>query len=282
MKLFFKVFIFSLCLHHACLAAVEKTQTNEVLDKNYVQIEVSNVNAISVSILQTAQNLTQFIQAKYYSLLNWRSYTRRSNLEIANYDRNSQFGRWINDPNDDVCFNTRAKVLVRDSTKSVVFKENNRCVVDQGRWSDPYTRQTFNLASGIQIDHLVPLKNAYISGAYKWKFKARCLYANYLGEDFHLLSVDGIQNMKKSDRGPDKYIPPNTAYTCTYLRNWLAVKMLWGLTMTPSEASATQLAILDQKCKLSDFRMSDRELNAQRKFAQDNIDLCEKIDTGTF
>jgi hypothetical protein len=282
MKLFFKVFIFSLCLHHACLAAVEKTQTNEVLDKNYVQIEVSNVNAISVSIFQTAQNLTQFIQAKYYSLLNWRSYTRRSNLEIANYDRNSQFGRWINDPNDDVCFNTRAKVLVRDSTKSVVFKENNRCVVDQGRWSDPYTRQTFNLASGIQIDHLVPLKNAYISGAYKWKFKARCLYANYLGEDFHLLSVDGIQNMKKSDRGPDKYIPPNTAYTCTYLRNWLAVKMLWGLTMTPSEASATQLAILDQKCKLSDFRMSDRELNAQRKFAQDNIDLCEKIDTGTF
>ena len=84
--------------------------------------------------------------------------------------------------------------------------------------------------------------------------------------------------MKKSDRAPDKYMPPEESYACTYVRNWLAVKMIWGLTMTASEADSVKQILAEQNCSLAKFRISDAELNKQRKFAQENIDLCAKID----
>ncbi len=251
--------------------------TPEILEKDYVELEVSDTNSVSFSVLQTFREISQMVHTRYLSLLNWQSKSRR-NLEIENYDRKAQFGRWINDPNDDVCFNTRAKVLVRDSVNSVVFKDSNHCAVEKGTWKDPYTTATVKESKAIQIDHFVPLKNAYMSGAHKWSFKARCLYANFLGNEFHLLSVDGIQNMKKGDRSPAKYMPPNKEYSCTYVRNWLAVKFIWGLTMTIDEATAIRGIILDNNCSLSKFRMTERELLSQRQFAKDNIDLCEKID----
>lgn len=268
----------TICLVTICSKTIYAAETSnlnpETLDRQFVQIEVSNTNAHSISVLRTFQNLAQFIQARYYSLLNWKLYSRSGALEIDNYDRKMQFGRWVNDPNDDLCLNTRAKVLVRDSNRNVVFKETNNCVVEQGSWKDPYTGSTLIAASDIQIDHLVPLKNAYISGAYKWGFQARCLYANYLGYDFHLLSVFGTENMRKSDKAPDKYMPPNSRYACTYVRNWLAVKMLWGLSMTVPEANAVRQVINNNGCSMAQFKMSDIELEKQRKYAQENIALC--------
>lgn len=274
--------LFFLCLitffRFGCFAAESSTQTPELLEPKFIQIEVSNVDSYSISVIRTFQNIAQFIQARYYSLLNWKQYSRHTNLEIENYDRKVQFGRWVNDPTDQDCLNTRAKILVRDSVKVVTFKENSKCVIAEGRWSDPYTGTTFNLASEIQIDHLVPLKNAYLSGAYKWDFKARCLYANYLGYDFHLISASGTENLRKSDRAPDKYMPPKANYACTYVRNWLTVKLLWGLSMTESEAAAIRQILVDQNCSTAAFRISDAELDRQRKFAQAHIDLCEKMD----
>jgi len=258
-------------------ATETSTQTPELLEPQYIQIEVSNVDAYSISVLRTFQNVAQLIQARYYSLLNWKQYSRRANLEIENYDRKGQFGRWVNDPTDEDCLNTRAKVLVRDSIRPVTFKENSKCVVAEGQWPDSYTGTTFKLASEIQIDHLVPLKNAYLSGAYKWDFKARCLYANYLGYDFHLISASSTENLRKSDRAPDKYMPPNVGYACTYIRNWLTVKLLWGLSMTVPEADAIHQIIAEHNCSTAAFRISDAELDRQRKFAQDHIDLCEKM-----
>ncbi len=282
MKLIIRILLCKLCIltfFSSNAQAIEIIQKSpEVLDTQYVQIEVSNENSYSVSVLSTLQKMTQFIQAKYYSLLNWKIMNRSSNLEVDNYDRLGQFGRWINDANDDVCYNTRAKVLVRDAIDTVSFKDNNHCVVDQGAWKDPYTTATFTTASEVQIDHLVPLKNAYLSGAHKWSFRARCLYANYLGYDFHLISASGTENMRKGDRAPDRYMPPEESYACTYVRNWLSVKMLWGLSMTISETDAIRQIMVDENCSLTKFRMSDVELSKQRKFAQDNIDLCESID----
>ncbi len=277
-NLLFFLFLITI-LRFQAYASEPSMQNPELLPTKYVQLEVSNTNAYSISVLKTFQNISQFIQARYYSLLNWKVFSRESELEIPNYDRKAQFGRWVNDPNDDTCLNTRAKILVRDSSKEVIFKESSKCVVDGGRWEDPYTGHSLELASDIQIDHLVPLKNAYVSGAYKWSFRARCLYANYLGYNFHLLSVSGKENLKKSDKAPDKYMPPSSSYTCTYVRNWLTVKLLWGLSMTVSEANSIRQIVTQNGCPNAQFRISDAELVRQRKFAQDNIDLCEKMDS---
>ena len=282
MKLISRISICALCLLTSFsttgYANEILTKSPENLDKQFVEIKVSNEYAMSVSVFATIQNLTQYVQAKYYSLLNWQTKSRASDLEIGNYDRIGQFGRWVNDPQDELCLNTRAKVLLRDSKKNVVYKETNHCVVAEGAWKDPYTAHVYKTAQEIQIDHLVPLKNAYMSGAHRWDFKTRCLYANYLGYDFHLLSVFGTENMKKSDRAPDQYMPPDSRYACTYIRNWLAVKMMWGLTMSISEASAVRQIMIDQNCAMSTFRLSNREMLQHRQFVEQNINICEKID----
>ena len=289
MKRELRILLFVLCISFGGLkrsfaTELPVTQTTtplpaagEVLEPEYVSLELKD-SGISISILKTVASLVRVAQSKYYSLLSWNTYSRHGSLEIANYDRIAQFGRWINDPNDETCYNTRALVLMRDSAKPVVYRDTNHCSVQTGHWNDPYTGQLFTATEDIQIDHLVPLKNAFMSGAYKWSFRARCLYANYLGEQFHLISVNGSQNMKKGDKGPDKYIPPNADYTCTYLKNWLTVKFLWGLKMTVAESEGVTQAIKDSGCDARLFRLTQREVLDQARFAHDNINLCEKID----
>lgn len=292
MKLFLRILLFTTCIITAThsvgfadeeLVLSDETQTQlanyEQLDNDYVQFEVSTDSTISISILKSINNLVKIIQAKYYSLLNWSSHKRTRNLYIENYDRKAKFGRWINDPKDETCYNTRALVLIRDSHGEVLFKDNNHCSVAAGDWNDPYTGQRFNSSQDIQIDHLVPLKNAYVSGAYKWNFKTRCLYANFMGSNYHLLSVNGSQNMRKGDKAPDKYMPPNPEYACTYIKNWLTIKFLWGLRMTAKESQAIASAISENHCNTRMMYISNSEILRQSKFYQETIDLCEKLDT---
>ena len=256
---------------------IQAPSAGEVLEKDYVSLELAPQDSVSISILKTVGSLLRILENKAYSLMNWRVYTRR-NVEIANYDRIVNFGRWINDPSDETCYNTRAVVLMRDSVKPVVYKDTDKCVVATGRWNDPYTGKVFKATEDIQIDHVVPLKNAFISGAYAWSFRARCLYANYLGEEFHLMSVNGSENMKKGDKSPERYMPPNKAHACTYLKHWLSIKFLWGLKMTVSEADGITALLKEHQCDLRSFRMSQKEILSQAAFTRDNIDLCDKID----
>lgn len=283
MKLFLRILIFILCIYNAPIYAIENstqimaTEEFELLENNYAQLEIPADTPTTISIIRTLEKILNLVQERYYSLLNWNSYTRIRPLKIPKYQREEHFGRWINDPNDGTCYNTRAIVLIRDSDKEVTFSESNKCSVMTGSWHDDYTGETFTKREDIQIDHLVALKNAYISGAYRWGFKARCLYANYLGYDFHLKSVNATQNMKKSDRAPDKYMPPNSEYACSYLKNWLSVKFLWGMRMTAGEATFIYGALRDNKCNLANFKISAKEIIRQNEFANENSELCEAI-----
>lgn len=286
MKLFLRILVFILCIHVAPVFALENIPTPsasepeefEILENDYAQIEIPAPTPTRLSILESIQKVMNLVQEKYYSLLNWNSYSRTRVLKIPKYRREEQFGRWINDPDDGTCFNTRAIVLMRDSDREVTFADNNKCSVMTGLWHDDYTGETFTNREDIQIDHFVALKNAYISGAYRWNFKARCLYANYLGNSFHLKSVNASQNMKKGDRSPDKYMPPNAEYACSYLKNWLTVKFLWGMRMTAPEAGFIYEALRANKCNLSNFKISANEILQQNQFAHDNSEICEAID----
>lgn len=259
------------------LPALQAPVSAEILEKQYVSLELAAQDSAGISILKTIGSLLKVLENKVYSLLNWRVYSRRV-LEVESYDRIANFGRWINDPNDETCYNTRALVLMRDSAKPVTYRDTNKCSVESGHWKDPYTGKTFLANADMQIDHVVPLKNAYDSGAYKWSFRARCLYGNYLGLNVHLLSVNGSENMKKGDKSPERYMPPNSAYACTYLKNWLTIKFLWGMKMTVSEADGITALIKANHCDPRSFRISQKDIIAQAEFTRDNIDLCEKID----
>lgn len=177
---------------------------------------------------------------------------------IPKYNRVEMFGGWVNENAPENCLNTRAEVLMRDatSTDKIKFSSQNPCQVFKGEWNDPYSGKTYKLAKAVQIDHVVPLKNAYKSGAYQWTKDRRCHYANYLREDNHLLAVSGHENMSKGDAGPERYLPPNEEYICEYVHNWLKIKATWSLGFTPNEALAVLETLETHQCNASTTKVA--------------------------
>jgi hypothetical protein len=190
------------------------------------------------------------------------------------YDREKQFGVWVEQKNDNTCLDTRGKVLKRDSLSRVDVSSS--CRVTKGEWHDPYTNSYINNAKDIQIDHVVALSNAYKSGAFEWPANKRCLYANYLGNKFHLLSVEGNQNEKKSDSDPSEYMPPNHEFTCEYLKTWLRIKNIWNLRLTSKEVSAILTYVDKEGCDREKFRVSRFEVEGQRRYIQNNLNYCKQ------
>ena len=65
---------------------------------------------------------------------------------------------------------TSEYVLKRDGTNVVV---DSACAATSGTWFSPYDGATWTAASDVDIDHMVPLKNAWISGANAWTASKR-------------------------------------------------------------------------------------------------------------
>ena len=153
------------------------------------------------------------------------------------FDRQRDFGSWDHVPS--FCKDVRGMVLEAASEIGVTWSppKSSRCRVISGRWHDPYTGQTITDASKMDIDHMVPLKEAFESGAYSWTKKKRHEYANYLGDPNHLIAVTGSANRSKSDRDPAKWMPPDATFKCKYLSMWLEVKQRWHLAMDNAEAA---------------------------------------------
>lgn len=207
------------------------------------------------------------------SLLDFLYHADRFGDVTEPYSRTKHFGTWIRDRRENNCYNTRARVLIRDSSVPVTFRSSG-CTVDRGHWEEPYTGRAYTEASDIQIDHFVPLKNAYISGAYKWNKTQRCLYANFMGNEFHLLPVFGRENSMKGDRTPEEYMPPNTAYRCQYLQQWLKVKLIWNLALTESEKDSIVKQVQENHCDQTQLQMTSRELTKHRQAIVDNLEMC--------
>ena len=224
-------------------------------------------------------NYSDFYQIKedprlqFINLLVFDHINEKFPLPAIPYNRDTHFGGWLRDNTGGTCLNTRGKVLVRDSASSVSYSPNG-CTVEGGHWDDPYTALIYTSAKDIQIDHVVALKNAYMTGAHEWDFKKRCLYANYLGNEFHLLSVNGKENLKKSDSSPSAYVPPNKTYTCQFIKVWLNIKLIWTLRETPKEREAIIKIATENNCNPQDFIISAVNLKEQRNFMADNANLC--------
>ena len=121
-------------------------------------------------------------------LLQWTHHTSQRPEASEKYNRLEHFGIWIDDPRDSDCYDVRALILMRDSKTPVKFSSGNSCKVFSGSWYDPYGGSTWKFAREMEIDHVVALKNAYVSGAWAWDKQHRCLFANFMGYKNHLIS----------------------------------------------------------------------------------------------
>lgn len=132
--------------------------------------------------------------------------------------------------------NTRETVLKRDGDSVVT---DSACASTSGRWYSPYDGATWTLASDVDIDHVVPLAEAWRSGAGSWTTSKRQGFANDLTRP-QLIAVTDNVNQAKGDQDPSTWQPSVASYRCTYAKMWIAVKSYWGLTLQSSEKTALQ------------------------------------------
>ncbi|MFI2435590.1 HNH endonuclease family protein [Streptomyces sp. NPDC018693] len=130
--------------------------------------------------------------------------------------------------------NTRETVLKRDGQNVVT---SSTCAATSGSWYSPYDGATWYAASDVDIDHLVPLAEAWDSGAGSWTTARRQAFANDLTRP-QLIAVTDNVNQAKGDQDPATWMPSRTAYRCTYVRAWVQVKYYYGLSVDPAEKTA--------------------------------------------
>ncbi|WP_031080393.1 HNH endonuclease family protein [Streptomyces sp. NRRL S-118] len=132
--------------------------------------------------------------------------------------------------------NTREVVLKRDGVNVV---QDSGCAAVSGTWYSEYDGATWRAASDLDIDHVVALAEAWRSGASSWTTSQRQAFANDLTRP-QLIAVTDDVNQAKSDLDPAEWLPPRTAYRCTYARMWVHVKYHWKLSVDSAEKSALQ------------------------------------------
>lgn len=158
----------------------------------------------------------------------------------AGYDRDRYFGSYWKDVNRD-CQDTRAEVLIRESKVRTTFTTSGKCTVKRGKWKTSWDNRTHYSASKVEIDHTIPVHEAWGSGAKSWSQTRRVNFYNDLGDYRALNAQTSSLNSSKQARGPEAWMPP--ANRCRYISEWVAIKIRWGLKVDKAEkATLTKYA----------------------------------------
>ena len=141
------------------------------------------------------------------------------------------FPTWL-DLDGDGC-DAREDTLIAESLVKATVAGG--CHVVAGDWRSIYDNLEVTDPSKLDVDHMVPLAEAWRSGAYRWDAPRRAAYANDMSYADHLIAVTAASNRSKSDSTPDQWRPPDQASWCRYAKAWVEVKRHWALTVTTTE-----------------------------------------------
>ena len=143
----------------------------------------------------------------------------------------SKFKHW-SDLDKNGC-NTRNDVILAEALVKPKVDKGCKIVKDTGKWYSAYDGLTVTNFSALDVDHMVPLAEAWDSGASKWDDARRQVYANDMGDANSLIAVTAATNRSKSDQDPAEWLPAKDV--CTYVKNWVHVKLRWSLTVDEKE-----------------------------------------------
>ncbi|MEU5860557.1 MULTISPECIES: HNH endonuclease family protein [unclassified Nonomuraea] len=162
------------------------------------------------------------------------------------FDRDAFGPAWA-DVDHNGC-DTRNDILKRDMKDETFKSGTHDCIVLTGTLDDPYSGKTIKFKRGqdtstaVQIDHLVPLSDAWQKGAQQWSPTKRKEFAN---DPLNLLAVDGPLNNQKSDSDAATWLPPRKAYRCAYIARQIDVKSKYDVWITDGEKSAMEGILKD-------------------------------------
>lgn len=150
-----------------------------------------------------------------------------STWSIPKYDR-SEFNHWVTESNG---YSSRENALDRASISATIKYDGE---LFSGYWCDPYDnkKSCTNNPRDMDVDHIVPLSDAWASGAWMWFGGMRETFAN---DPENLWVVSARYNRQKGDKSPDEWMPPNRVIWCEYLTKWKNIKAKYKLSMTPKE-----------------------------------------------
>lgn len=137
------------------------------------------------------------------------------------------------------------------STRERVLADERR---PDGTWNSAYDSTTVTSASDLDIDHLVPLAEAWESGGYAWSADTWTRFANDLGDARSLIAVSSSTNRSKGSRDPQDWWPPQSSYRCQYAADWIAVKVRWGLRADGAEQRSLDAQLAS--CTGAEFEFS--------------------------
>jgi len=129
---------------------------------------------------------------------------------------------------------TRQIVLQRDAD----YYSGN-CPTTSGKWYSYFDGVIVYSPSEIDIDHVVPLAEAWRSGASNWTTEQRRAFANDLTGP-QLIAVTASVNRSKGDQDPSTWQPPRAGARCAYAKWWINTKYRWDLSLQSSEKTSLQ------------------------------------------
>ena len=184
--------------------------------------------AIGISTLTAHDEGKPNVQA----LISQLTEAAESDQGIA-YDRDDYHSKWRK--SRDAC-DAREVVLLTEAV--LISGIDKRCQPQHGAWLSWYDDKKVTSASLIDIDHMVPLAEAHISGAASWSASRKRDYANDLDLPAALAAVSRGSNRSKGAKDPASWMPPVQSAWCQYAQDWIAVKVKWGLSADSAEITA--------------------------------------------
>lgn len=121
---------------------------------------------------------------------------------------------------------------------TMIRREMSSCVVLSGTLVDPYTGSVVPFLRGadtsedVQVDHVVPLADAWQSGAQQLTAQQRQDFGN---DPIDLQATIGWVNQQKGAGDSATWLPPDKSYRCTYVAWQITVKVAYRLWVKPAE-----------------------------------------------
>jgi len=109
------------------------------------------------------------------------------------------------------------------------------CSITGGEWYSAFDCVSTTDSSSFDVDHFVPLKEAWDSGAHAWDNTRRERFANDLEYAGSLIAVSASSNRSKGASDPAQWLPPSSGYYCQYVIIWVEVKLCWQLSADSAE-----------------------------------------------
>ena len=171
--------------------------------------------------------------------------------EVPPFSENEWF-RWSSGHTADANCQVDETVL-RNASASEYEDDCGESELEYGVWNDAFTGDVIQTPEEAEVASYVSLRNAHLSGGYKWESSEKMAFANSLSAGYVLAVVRSDTKEKRfiaedSGLGILAWAPPTSAAAevrCRYGVNYARTKSVFGLTVTVDEAEALNALLAD-------------------------------------